>query len=114
VTVEEVDEALRLLINNYIAIAVNDKPPHDLGAEHSLDVYESFHLLERTTICGTVPLQCTCVQYGTLFASIFVLESNLDLQAPSDYVAAEPSLRKKSHKIKGTVGPKCQRLLQAA
>ncbi len=37
-----------------------------------------------------------------------------DLHVPSDYVAEELILRKKCHKIKGTAGPKRQRLLQAA
>ncbi len=50
------------------------------------------------------------MKHGTLFASIF----DSDLQVPSDYVAAEPSLRKKCHKLKVTAGPKRQRLPQAA
>ncbi len=63
-------------------------------------------------------MQCTCVhscrdcicEHCTLFASIF----DPDLQVPSDYVAAEPSLRKKCKKIKGTVWPKRHCLIQAA
>jgi hypothetical protein len=116
-----VDDALSTLNDEYIAIVVNDRDETspDLDVEHVLDVYDSFHLLERATTWGKVPLQCTCVHFcrdckckhctGTRFASIF----DSDLQVPSDY-AAEPSLRKKYHKIKGTAVPKRQRLLQAA
>ncbi len=50
------------------------------------------------------------VVHCNLFASIF----DSDLQVPSDYVAAEPSLRKKCHKVKGTAGPKRQCIFQAA
>ncbi len=52
----------------------------------------------------------TALYSRTLFASIF----DPDLQVPSDYVTAEPSLRKKCKKIKGTAGPKRHRLIQAA
>ncbi len=113
--VEEVDDALLPLINEYVAIVFNNEPPLDSGVEYLLDIYESFHLLEWTTPCGKVPLQCTCVhpchdcncEHGTFFTSIF----DSDLQVPSDYVEEEPRLHKKCHKIKCSEWPN-RRLLQ--
>ncbi len=55
-------------------------------------------------------LSLSYCEHSTLFASIF----DSDLQIPSDYVAAESSISKEWHKIKGTAEPKRQRLLQAA
>ncbi len=34
-----------------------------------------------------------------------------EIEVPVEYVASEPGLRKKCHKLKGTAGPKCMRLM---
>ena len=46
-------------------------------------------------------------KHGTLFTSIF----DSKVAVPKDYVAAEPSLRKKTQKLRGAAGPKRSRLL---
>jgi hypothetical protein len=57
--------------------------------------------------CG----DCIC-EHGFLFASAAIFDS--EKHFPSDYVAAEPNINKKCHKIKGAAGPEFQRFLQAA
>ena len=105
---------MRLDYYHYVIQA--EEPPPTMDVETLLDVYESFHMLSRATSWGPpVPLSCTCLDdykncvccHGTLLASLW----DDKLRVPDDYVAAEPSSRKKARMIKGTAGPWRARLL---
>ncbi len=93
---------------------------HDpgLNIEQVLDRYETFHHLTRDNLWGKVtkvPWPCSCpgshrncvCKHGTLYTSI----ADSKVHVPKDYVAAEPSLRKKTQKLRGADGPKRARLL---
>jgi hypothetical protein len=90
---------------------------HDAGLniEQVLDIHETFHHMTRDNSWGKVPWPCSCpssnrdcvCKHGTLFTSIF--DSNVHV--PKGYIAAEPSLRKKTQELRGAAGPKRARLL---
>ena len=77
----------------------------------------SFHHLTRdsTQAWGKVPWPCSCVtshghcacKHAALLTSVF----DATIKVPKDYVAAEPSLRKKSQKLRDVADPKRARHL---
>ena len=78
-------------------------------------MYETFHHLTRDATWGKVPLACSCegshadaiCEHAALFTAVF----DPEIEVPEEYVAAEPALRKKCHRLKGTAGPKRMRLM---
>ena len=46
-------------------------------------------------------------EHAALYTALF----DPDVQVPKDYIASEPGLRKKCHKLKGTAGPKRKRIM---
>ena len=118
-SVEEVRSELRDLSRQYVAVVINDKRPADMTVSNALDLYETFHHLERKADWAMlpIPLSCSCAtnhkdcccKHGGLVASVF----DPKIKVPSEYVAAEPGLRKKCRQIKGTAGPRRARLMSA-
>ena len=47
-------------------------------------------------------------EHAALLTAIF----DPEVEVPKDYIAPEPGLRKKCHKLKGTTGPKRRRLME--
>ncbi len=45
----------------YVAIVVNGNQPEDMGVSEALDLYETFHYLDRKDFRGAVPWSCSCV-----------------------------------------------------
>ena len=83
----------------------------------ALDLYESFHLIQRQTTWGEFPWGCICLrcqkwtlcEHTSLMASLFWP----DVVVPDKLVAATPALRKKCNKLRGTAGPRRARILKA-
>ena len=96
-------------------LVIRNKPEDDININAALDIYETFHMLSHAS-WGGVPFKCTCpvcyrncmCEHGAIFASIF----NAELKVPEEYVAVEPSLRKKCRKMRGTAGPRRARLIR--
>ena len=113
--IEDVRRELRSLKNEYVNIVVNGNHSAEMGVSEALDLYETFHHLERKDSWGAVPWSCSCVnshkhcvcKHGGLITSVF----NPAVKVPKDYVAAEPGLRKKTRALKGAAGPRRARLL---
>jgi hypothetical protein len=71
--------------------------------------------MERKATWGAVPWPCSCTashadcacKHGALLTAVF----DPTIKVPKQFVASEPSLRKKCHRLKGTAGPKRKRLL---
>ena len=82
----------------------------------SLELYESFHLIQRQTTWGKFPWECICIrcikwtlcEHTALMTSLFTP----DVVVPDNLVAATPALRKKCSKIRGTAGPRRARLIK--
>jgi hypothetical protein len=106
---------LRSLKAEYVNIVVNGNHSEEMGVSEALDLYETFHHLERKDSWGAVPWSCTCVnshrhcvcKHAGLITSVF----DPAVKVPKDYVAAEPGLRKKTRALKGAAGPRRTRLL---
>jgi hypothetical protein len=115
-SVEEVRASLDHAMREYCNIVIENKEADGLSVLEVLDIYETFHMLSRATTWAPVPISCTCPEcakdcicsHGTLLASVF----DRSLKVPDEYVAAEPSMRKKTKLLKGTAGPKRLRIRQ--
>jgi hypothetical protein len=101
----------------YRYIIQAEVPPADMDVDLLLDLYETHHMLTRATNWGPpVEMSCTCLKdykdcicpHGSLIASIW----DASIRVPDEYIAAEPSARKKAKMIKGTAGPRRARLLK--
>lgn len=109
---------LRDARNDYFHYVVEaEVPPADMDVELLLDCYETHHMLTRATNWGPpVEMSCTCLKdytdctcsHGALLASIF----DASIRVPDEYIASQPSARKKAKLIKGTAGPRRARLLK--
>lgn len=117
-SVEEVTELLYDAYEGYLLYVIKaEAPPDEMSIEELMDIYETFHMLSRATSWGgKVPVSCTCLEcikncvccHGVLMASVF----DKTLVVPDEYVAAEPSARKKTKLLKGSAGPRRARLLK--
>ena len=82
----------------------------------ALDLYESFHLIQRQTTWGDFPWGCICLRYQkwtlcehtSLVASLFLPY----LVVPDKLVAETPALSKKCNKLRGTAGPRRARIIK--
>ena len=112
---EEVIKYLTPMAQEYEMFVLNDEYEQVQSLDQALNVYETFHHLTRDATWGKVPLACSCegshadaiCEHGALFTAVF----DPDIEVPEEYVAAEPALRKRCHKLKGTAGPKRMRLM---
>ena len=117
-SVEEVCDMLRDARSDYFHYVVEaEVPPADMDVELLLDCYETHHMLTRATNWGPpVEMSCTCLKgytdcacsHSALLASIF----DASIRVPDEYIASQPSARKKAKLIKGTAGPRRARLLK--
>jgi hypothetical protein len=113
--VAELRKALSPMKDEYLDVVIDNEHDPAMELEQVLDVYETFHHLTRDASWGKIPLPCSCVtchahcvcKHGTLFTSIF----DPEVAVPKEYVAAQPRLRKKTQKLRGTAGPKRARLI---
>ena len=82
----------------------------------ALDLYESFHYIQRQTSWGRFPWGCICLrcckwtlcEHTALLTSLY----RSDVVVPDNLVAATPALRKKRSKIRGTAGPRRAHLIK--
>jgi hypothetical protein len=113
--VGEVIARLDPLARQYEQCVINNDYEQVLDLHDSLTVYESFHHLQYVASWGPVPYSCSCegshadavCEHAALVTAIF----DPEVEVPKAYEASEPGLRKKCHKLKGTAGPRRQRLL---
>jgi hypothetical protein len=114
-SVDEVIAHLDPLARQYEMYVINNDYEQVLDLNDSLTVYESFHYLQYVASWGQVPYACSCegshadavCEHAALYTAIF----DPAVEVPKDYIASEPGLRKKCHKLKGTAGPKRRRLM---
>ncbi len=59
-SVEDVQRELRSLKIQYVKIVVYGNQPEDMGVSEALDLYETFHHLERKDSWGAIPWPCSC------------------------------------------------------
>jgi hypothetical protein len=75
---------------------------------------EPFHHMDRKATWGTFLWLCSCTssQADCLCKHGSLLTAVLDpkIKVPKEFVASEPGLRKKYHRLKGKAGPKRMRL----
>jgi hypothetical protein len=83
--------------------------PRDLGVPFDLRVKHSCQkssMLTRTVKELHAYMHCAC-KHGALLTAVF----DPKIKVPKEFVASEPGLRKKCHRLKGTAVPKRKRLL---
>ena len=107
---------LQPLQDQYANLVVRNRPDLVPGVDIklALKIYKSFHLLQKASTWGDIPVQCTCREcfkncvcaHGVLFASLF----DDTLRVPEEYIAATVGLRKKCRALKGAAGTKRKRL----
>ncbi len=87
--IEDVRRELRSLKADYVNIVVNGNHPEEMGVSEALDLYETFHHLERKDSWGAVPWSCTCVnshcvcKHAGLITSVFNPAMKAGLKAKS-------------------------------
>ena len=114
-SIKEVRAYLTPLAQQYEQYILNDEYEQVQSLDEALNVYETFHHLARDATWGKVPLACSCegshaeaiCEHASLVTAVF----DPEIEVPEAYVASEPGLRKKCHKLKGTAGPKRLRLM---
>ena len=115
-SVTDVLADLQPLQDQYANLVVRNRPdlvPVDI--KQALEIYKSFHLLEKSASWGDIPVRCTCLEcfrdcvcaHTVLFTSLF----DVTLRVPEEYIAATVGLRKKCRALKGAAGTKRKRLL---
>ena len=115
-SVADVIVDLQPLQDQYANLVVRNRPDLVPGVDIklALKIYKSFHLLQKASTWGDIPVQCTCREcfkncvcaHSVLFASLF----DDTLRVPEEYIAATVGLRKKCRALKGAAGTKRKRL----
>ena len=98
-SVEEVRAELRASKEAYVDLVLNNRHPADVRITACLDIYETFHHMERKATWGAVPWPCSCTashtdcgcKHGALLTAVF----DPTIKVPKEFVASEPALRKK-------------------
>ena len=114
-SIKEVVDYLKPLAQQYEQYILNDEYEQVQSLDEALNVYETFHHLARDATWGKVPLSCSCegshadavCEHASLVTAVF----DPEIEVPEAFVASEPGLRKKCHRLKGTAGPKRMRLM---
>ncbi len=99
-------------------VLLNNEHDAGMNIEQVLDTYETFHHMTRDNSWGKVPWPCSCpgshrdcvCKHGSLLTSIF----DAEVHVPKDYIAAEPSLRKKTQKLRGAEEGNCEEGVKAS
>jgi hypothetical protein len=105
-SVEEVRADLRALKESYVDMVLNNRYTAHMSVTECLNMYETFNHMERKTAWGAVPWPCSCTashadcvcKHGALYTAVF----DPKIKVPKEFVASEPALRKKCHRLKGT------------
>jgi hypothetical protein len=104
-SVEEVLAELSALKESYVVMVFNNRYPDDMNVTECLDIYESFHHMERNATWAAVPWPCSCTsshadcatvcKHGALLTAVF----DPKIKVPKEFLAFEPGplpgLRKK-------------------
>ena len=122
----EVKKKIAKRAHQYYALVRQEKTMGEYGLLDALDLYESFHLVQRQASWikpgkpgkpdEGFPWGCLCLrcQKWTLCEHTALVESlfRSDIEVPVNLVAETPSLRKKCNKLRGTAGPRRARILK--
>ena len=104
------------LQREYQDVVLRDRVPGSMDIKAALKIYKSFHLINRQSTWGDIPLSCDCgvcfancvCAHTLLFTSLFSPE----VCVPASWVAATVSQRKKTKSIWGTAGRRRLRIIE--
>ena len=112
--VADIRRDLHRFANQYHNVVLLDKINPAYTITDVLDIYERFHVLTRATNWSPVPMKCSCegcnknclCGHSLLVGSVF----DSSIKVPAEYISSIPSERKRTRMLKGTEGPRRQRL----
>jgi hypothetical protein len=113
--VQEVQAELRALKESYVEMVLDNRYPDDMSVTESLNMYESFNHMERKATWGAVLWPCLCTSshadYASMHGALLTAVFDPKIKVPKEFLASEPGLLKKCHRLKGTAGPQHKPLL---
>jgi hypothetical protein len=78
-SVEEVLAELRALKESYVAMILNNRYPDDMSVTECLDIYASFHHMERKATWGAVPNPWPCSDDACALPATRIVRVSMEL-----------------------------------